>query len=794
MRKISRLCVGTALIAIPATGYAQDTATTAETGSDTAPQVARDGSTGEIIVTARRREENIQTVPVAVTAVSGEAVAKAGVVNVQDITRLAPSVSMGSSTRGGSVPSMSIRGISSADVTGGFDPSIGIYVNEVIQNRPNGLLSSIFDMDSVQVLRGPQGTLFGRNTVGGAILLTTKQPVFDFEGYLKMTYGNYDYMSAEGALNVPLADVAALRIAGRIDRRDGFVTSVTSGQDQSNLSQESFRASLLIEPAANLRTTTIFSFFNEDSNGTGATTPGLYPVGAVVAGRAVRDNNNVANDTNRELIKAAGELRDRDFYKTSSNELQYDRTKSYTVTNNTELELSDALTLKNIFGWRKVDADALIDADGSAARQLAIATENGFKQITEELQLQGDLGRLQFVLGGYYFKESGRDYSLGYTSTPFALIDNPPARSRTGGFVRNTSYSAFANLTYALTDTLKVSGGLRYTYDKRYVDLNSANILSPLSNPTPVCTVGRVTNVDAGAGPNGEDVITTVPADPCSLQRTESYEEPTYSVDVSWQATPDILLYAAHRHGYHSGALNTRATFNLASDLAEPEFLDDVEVGIKSRFYAGNIPMRLNVAAYYGWYTDLQRSNALPPVILNGVTRVLSGVTNAAKAHIQGVEVEYYASPFDGFDLSAFFAYNGTEYDDYFDSSINVDRRNDSFAYAPKYTGGATARYTFPVGTGGSEAALQASYFYTSSIESTLGFQGVYTRLPSYEVVNARAELNSIGGSPASLAVFANNLLDKQYYTGAVAVATVGAAVQVPGAPRLYGVELRFDF
>ncbi len=795
MRAKHTMIVGLTLTAIcaPALAMAQTPETVAAPAVDPASPAT---TTGDIIVTARRREESLQRVPVAVTALGGDDIQKLQVINVQDLTRAAPSVTIGASTRGGGVPFLSIRGISSADVNAGIDPSIGIYFNEVIQNRPNGVLSSLYDIGSVQVLRGPQGTLFGRNTVGGAILVNSRAPTDRLEGYGRGTIGNYDYRSVEGALNLPLAPWAKLRVAGRLDRRDGYVRSVTTGQDLNDLHNAGGRATLLLEPASNLSSTTIVSFYDQNANGTGVTTPGLYPVGSVSGGLVVNANSNVADAANRRLIAAAGALRRTNFYRNAANEIQEDRVHTFDVNNNTRFDLSDEIAIKNIFGYRETRFNAIFDQDGSAARQLTVGTIHDFRQYSEELQLIGSFGKLDFLAGLYYFKEAGTEFSTAFTSIPFAQINTPAAFSRTGGFVRNTSYSGFVNATYALTDRLKASAGVRYTKDRRHVDLRSVNISNPLTNPVANCNLGTVVSITPGAGPNGADVVVTTPANPCSLKRTETFSEPTYSVDLSWQASDAVLLYAAHRRGYHSGALNVRATYALPTDLARPEFLDDIEVGVKSRFNAGGVPMRLNVAGYYGWYKDIQRSVTFPAIVLNGVVRLPSGITNAAKAHIYGLEVEYNATPFRGFDINAFFAYNETGYDKYIDAALTpaLDRSGDLFSYAPKYTAGATARYTFDIGSGGSTGAVQLNYFHTSKFNTTLGFQPVYTILPSYDLFNGRVEWNKVGGSGVDLAVFANNLFKKKYYTGGAGIASVGVAGQVPGAPRMYGLEATIRF
>jgi iron complex outermembrane receptor protein len=769
--------------------YAQSASTSAHAEPDPSGVDA-----AEITVTARRVNERLRDVPVSVTALGGDTVERLNLKDVSDLRRAVPSVALGGSVKGGSVPYLTIRGIGTNDTVSTFDPTVGIYINDVVQQRANGVLSTFYDIQSVQVVRGPQGTLFGRNTIAGAILINTRPPEADFGGYAKVGYGNFDYKTAEGALNIPVNSVLQFRLAGKINRRDGYMKSDFTGQRQSDLHDEGARISMRLDSDP-IKIDTVFSYYNENSTGLGATSPGLYPPGPIGSGIVIAANNNVADAGNRALIAQAGAYSQAHFYRNLDNEIQFNKIRSYDVSNTINYQLSDNIVLKNIFGFRDVDTDASFDADGTAARQVGVRTPNHFTQYTNETQLQGRYDKVNFILGAYYFEETGNDGTLSYFSIPLAQRNAPAAQIYTHGDVRNRAYSVFGSLTYELAEGLKVTGGARWTKDIRWLNLHSSTILNPLSaNPTEVCSLGTVTSFSPGTGPNGENVYTTVPANPCNLELNKASSEPTYSVDVSYKINDDVMVYAAHRKGYKTGGWDFRQVFNIGV-FTGAERLKDVEVGAKTKFNLAGMPTTFNIAGYYGWYTGIQRSTSLPNIILNGTLRTFGNAVNAAKGHTYGVEVEYGIEPVRGLNLSGYVSYNNAGYDEFLDPGFNppLDRSKERFGLAPRLTLGATLAYTTELGSIG-QAVAQLNYFHTSSFNGSTSNDVFYSGIPGYDLLNARLELNKIGGSSFDLSLFANNIADKKYFTSAQPVPQIGYAQRIVGAPRMVGIELRYRF
>ncbi|MGE0383180.1 MAG: TonB-dependent receptor [Gammaproteobacteria bacterium] len=751
----------------------------------------------EIVVTARRREEAIQSVPVAVTAIAGADLGKMSVVNTDDLMRNVPSLTFGIGTRSGSVPFYGIRGVNSFDVVGALDPAVGIYMNEVVQQRANGVSQALYDIDSVQVLKGPQGTLFGRNTTGGAILISSRKPGREFGGYLDARAGDYGYGDVEGAVNVPLAPWAQARVAGKWVTRDGYVHARTTGQDQSDLGSYGVRASLALQPTDSIETTTVYSLFRQQTNGTGGVTPGLFP-GNVFSGNAVVNptTRNVADAGNRAAIAAAGALGAQDFYLSDSNELLEDDVRTWDITNVTTLNWNDELSFKNIVGYRRIHAGSVADADGAFARQLTVITKNSFEQISEEFQVLWNRGPWEALAGIYWFRESGTDEAFSFTSIPLARIGNPAAQGVTGAEITNESISGFAHVTYAFSDRIKGSAGVRVTHDDRTITLGSRNISNPFTNPVSVCSIGQTISNVAGAGPLGENVITTAVANPCALTKEIGFDEATWSLSIDYKFDDDTLLYIAHHKGYRSGAFNQRATFEIPDDFAQPEFLYDVEAGIKTDFEGEYFRGRFNLAGYYGWYDDIQRTISLSAVILNGVRRIPASLGNAASGNISGLEAELTLLPSDALEITAFYSYNQAEYEEWTDNSVTpaLDRSTAAFPYAPMHTGGVTARYTIPEVLGG-DLVLQGNYYGRSKTETTSATNyPVYASLDPYNLFNLRVELNQPFGQPMNLGLFVNNVFDEEYHVGGAPVPAVGTAVLFPGPPRMFGVQLKYTF
>ena len=426
VRRATLLSVASALIGLTPAAQAQEAAPADVTAGETTTQDANSGF-GDIVVTARRREERIQDVPIAVSAISGEDLSAKSVVQLSDLTRAVPALNIVPGGFGSSVPRFTIRSQTQFEQLLTLDPSVGVYFADVVQARAHGVNSAFFDIASVEVLKGPQGTLFGRNTTGGAIVINPNTPTDKLEGFLRATIGNYATRNFEGAINVPITDWARLRVAGRIADHDGYTYDPYVDRNFDDEHNTSWRASLLLEPSANFTNLLVVNGFRANEQGSGWRLTGVFP-GSLIA--------NARPDVYTFLTQAG----DRRIAGTEVATPQND-TDAWGLSNTTTLKLGD-ITLKNVFGYRKVDATSLLDFDGSPLVVWPSTEIIHEDQYSDELQLLGTAfeDKLNWIVGGYWFREKGDDTQRTTITLP-PLFNQDVIRT---GYVTNESKSAFA--------------------------------------------------------------------------------------------------------------------------------------------------------------------------------------------------------------------------------------------------------------------------------------------------------------------------------------------------------------
>lgn len=746
----------------------------AQVAAPEAPESSDERATDEIVVTARRREERLQDVPLAVTALSADSLTEANIVNVGDLPQKVPGLTIQPSAFGSNVLQVAIRGQRQFDPYITKDPAVAVYFADVVQNRPQGLNSAFFDVSSVQVLKGPQGTLFGRNTTGGAMLITPQAPTDAFEGYILGSYGNYDAQRVEGALNLPLADWAKLRLAGSIQRRDGFTNNVTTGQQLDDEHKDNWRASLTLSPTDGIQNRTVVAGFNANENGVGYKLLGTLP------GIGFGSAPNVLAELAR--VKALP------FHSTTSDLVVNTRIKTFSVSNVTEIDLADGITLKNIAGYRFVSSSIPFDLDGSsltftdaAARVVPYfpsREDMTVRQYSDELQLLGTVfdGSLDYILGGFYFLERGSDRQQtggqgGVTVGGVYQGD----RVTFADPVRNQSYSGFAQFTWrpSFVPGFSVTAGGRQTHDLRQI--TTRNIVSN----------GTCRLVD-GAG---------AVLNPCLASYSKSYNKFTYSLTADYKIARGVLVYLAHRTGYRTGGFNISATTPAQFTPFLPEDVTDYEFGIKTDFRMGMGSGRLNIAAYTQDYRNIQRNQGS---IINGV--FTQTIVNAAEATIKGFEVELQLQPVHFIDFGVNVAHVDAGYRSWI--ANGVDLTGSQFAGTPEWTIGANLGFRIPMGSAGELAPRVDLFHQTKTNMSDNNWIAAQQRvsptsiLPAYTLLNARLDLRDIGGSGITASVWAKNLLDEEYIASGTELANTGLGYTAGfvGAPRTYGVELRFDF
>jgi iron complex outermembrane receptor protein len=771
-RTASAWLLASSLIAIAAPGaHAQSTA----------PQASADPG-DQIVVTARRREESAQTVPVSVTAFNAEMLREKAIVSTQDLTYTTPGLNVAPQTSR-DTPSIVIRGQRRA-TAGAAAPSVVTYFADV--PLPNeGSIVPTFDVGSIQVLKGPQGTLFGRNTTGGALLLYPVAPDYDFGGYGQLTLGSYNERTFEGAVNVPVVEGrVALRLAGQIARREGYTRNHGIGGDLDDRHNDAFRGSLLLEPVDGLKNVTVFDYYKAKENGTGTVNNGVYPNPAVAGGGSARTAANapyfdcgVAGcDVDIALAEqqAAG-VRD---VSTSIN--PYSNRTFWGVANTTTLDVG-AVTFKNIFGYRSSKVDAARDMDGTYLRLNDGVSNTNVEQYSNEFQILGKLfdDKLDWIVGAFYLKSDPSGVNGGVTYA--AVI---PGRTYTYNENYNsaTSKALFGQIGYAFggfADGLRFNGGFRYTWDK-----------------SSGCSVAVLSTLDR-VGP-----------DQCEVRGgktgSEKSKAPTWTLGLDYKVNEDVFLYITNRRGYRAAGFNQSglSSYFDGFETYKPEKVTDYEAGIKSSWQIGDVKGRFNIAAYTSKYSNIQRS-IFPGANLDGDDNSANDpgnmIINAAKATIKGTEFDFSVTPVRGFSVTGFGAYTDAKYDEYaapaaFIPLLGNNPVNNKFSYTPKWTLGAGARYAHDLGDF-AELVVNANWFHSAKVwyvERPLDTNGIQK---AYDTVNLKFDLNDIEGRGIDLGLFVRNLFDVTYAAaGGVVTPSITSTSLVYNEPRVIGVQLRMAF
>ena len=774
---------------------------------------------GDIVVTARRKEEILQDVPLAVTAISGDAVRERNIQTATDLQAVVPSLTVATSINRTS-ESFSLRGLGSSQgnqVASTTVASVQVYFNEVPGTSGVG---SYYDLQNVQVLKGPQGTLFGRNTTGGAILFETRRPTYEVDGYVQGQLGSHGLASIEGAINLPVVDdVLAVRVAGVRYHRDGFTKNIAStinpdnsftrigAQKLDDRDYESGRISILFEPLSGLRNTTVYSYFHTDRNGdvgvlrtfnrdavfaadlSAALPPAVVaaiglpgPIPLTLAGGP--PTSGLATDFAGTVaaVRASGRF---SFFSDAALEAiqarqdacgircvfsgfmhSYEAT-THIVSNITDWEASDGLTIRNIFGYNRQELRQAFDYEGTPLNMLGITNSGddgknlSQDNYSEELQLQGHSfgNALDWVIGGFAEYNNPGGFSETRSLTIGGLnIQRPVARGRTLAiFAQGTLDLAGLGL-----DGLKFTAGGRYTWDKRS---GTAQQFSPV---TGLCSQG-------GAPGNGTPFDDAT----CRVDRSAKFKEPTWTLSLDYQVKDGVLLYVASRRGYKPGGFNVQVptTDYLTYD---PETLTDLEFGMKSDWRIGDVLLRANLALFKSWYDDIIQQTG---VTVNG--QATSVLVNGGKATIKGVEFEGTIVPFEGFDISGFYSYTDAGY------------KNEPlvFTYSPRHKYNLSARYTLPFGDDIGEIALSATYSHQSSFYGFNDPTEPFARMPGYGTLNLRLDWNGIGGSSIDASAFVTNATKERYVQGRLTTFTsLGVVADTWGEPRMAGVQLRYRF
>lgn len=795
LRMLTLALLATSTLCGPAPVMAQDTSTEG-------PK-AGSGLLDEIIVTARRREEVLKDVPIAVSALSGDALEKVGVTDVQSLQYQTPSLSITATATQRNAVAFAMRGQRAQETQLFTDPPVGTYFAEVVQPRPYGYGNALYDLQSVQVLKGVQGTLFGRNMTGGAVLVEPHHPVLEETGSeIKLSAGNHDMREAYGMVNAPLGEKFAVRVSGKVRRRDGWSHEVTTGRDYDNQHYDSARVSLLAKPWEGVENLTVFDHFSSDEHGTAVFLTAISLPSALSNYEGLRAAGQITTNVPAEFAAAQQLFKKRRYSldmgageggNLDALGLPFEKTRNNGLVNKTTIELNDSLTLKNIFGYRNQGRNVVQDYDGIPAFLVTPRQFAYVENVSEELQLQGEAanGDFTYILGGFYFKEKGIDGSdtntLPQLTFAGARVPQSTPAVRFIGYNPGTgyaeTYAGFVAATYKLTPDLTASGGLRYNYDKRQITVQPArpNL--------------RTCEFDTNLAVPG---VQSVPYDQCRFSNQKSFDEFTYDATLQYKVAADLTTYASFRHGFRAGGFSTRAQNEIALRPFLPEEVDEYEIGAKADTFVGDGRLTANLALFLQNGSNVQKQRA-SSFDTNGdgvADTVVTVVDNTAKQRNKGGELEFGYTT-EAFSLTGFYSYTDV---DILRGAASQTLPNGTVL--PEFEQRGTAKHQFgltgvvnlPIEDRLGEASFTANYTVRSKIYlDDFEIQGLQ---PSYSLVNLRLEWNDINRSGINAALFGTNVFNKEYRVGVLGLIAEGLGFQssVYGEPRMFGVELGYKF
>jgi len=807
----------------------------------------------DIIVTARRVEENQQKIPVAVTTLTAASMERRNVVAVNDLQFSVPNLQIKPSNNNPSLPEFIIRGQRQVLYT---DENVVTYVNGVAQST-RGL--SLYDLENVQALKGPQGTLFGKNSMGGAMVFTTARPKFDPEARFDLEMGNYNRVQGTVMGNIPLIDeVAALRIAGRIERQDGFFKNLRpGGKDLNDRNNESFRVSLLVKPGDRFENLTTFDYVHKNE----IPTPSLIEAAplannffrsvtqqAVTQQSALGGSTPLVDTANGLLVRQGNPFRSVAFTgigKTLTN-ARYPaltgfgaRSEVYGIANTTSFELSDAVTLKNIIGARYEEALDFQDPSGITGMTFDFGTlfgappgfvtgqatnndtyyRNQYKTFSDEFQVIGRWGNLNLITGLYYAHVKHQyDVNSSFVVGPASFYG--PAFEKHGAMRDSTeSMAAFAQGTYDFSgiglDGLRLTLGARYTRDKKEMRAEGfySTSTETVQSWNPAFPQGQCNELN---GTFGNAVGVNNGAE-CSLTNHRTYKAVTWTGSLEYQATPDTLLYFASRRGFKAGGPNP-TTRVLEFSMFGPEKITDFELGLKHQGRLGSVPYRLNIAGFIGKYRDIQTSDILQFCTNDNVGCSGGGVftelilLNVGKATIKGIEVEGSIKPVPQLELNAGYSYQVGRYGS---GSIvpqptdpanpvnaanpinfagGVDLSGKEFAGVPRQTLTLSGTYEADfIPESFAKTRLSVNYFHRTKTKG-LAVQGIFGT-PAFDTLGARLSFDQLFESNFSLALWGSNITNNYYKLYCSNnLNSIGYAACKWGDPRTYGATLSVKF
>jgi iron complex outermembrane receptor protein len=738
---------------VPPGGTEEEAAAAANEAIDQAATAAPVEDT-DIVVTARRRAENLQDVPIAVTAYQGEALERMGAADITDLSDTTPNVTLETSRGTNTTLTAFIRGVGQQDPVAGFEAGVGLYLDDVYLNRPQAAVLDIYDVERIEVLRGPQGTLYGRNTIGGAIKYVTRRlselPTLSARANL----GTYNQIDVVVSGSTPIAPGFKVGASAARLTRDGFGDNLTNGLENYNRDVWAFRGTIEMEPtdAFSIRFTGDYTKDNSNPRGGHRLIPGLLSGAPVLAD---------VYDTRAGLVLPKQEI------------------EAFGGAMHIDLKLSDALTLRNIAAYREDRSATPIDFDALPAQDVDVPAIYSNHQFSDELQLLYESKKLNGVAGFYYLNAEARNIFDVNLSTTGALIGVPGFTASTFGEVHTKTWAAFADFSYSFSDQFQLSLGGRYTSDRRQSTVIRKNL------------IGGTSPELGGAG-------VQLGALTSNFLGEKTFKEFTPRASITFQPNDENTFYASWSKGFKGGGFDPRGLSTAAPDLNgngvreaaeifdyflfDPEKVTNYELGYKASLLDRRL--RIALAGFYADYRDVQVPGSSGAVI-NGVPTFVGVTTNAGKASFKGFEAEVLATLFRGTDgsrlsFSGTLGYLDAQYDEFVTNVAGkgpvdvADFRR--IQNTPKWTTSGTLDFSTPAAGGTIDINTTLSWrSKTFQFETPNPFldQPGYSLWDANLVWTSRDDRFSIG-------LHAKNILDKQYITSGYPFLTVDPVTGVP--------------
>jgi iron complex outermembrane receptor protein len=757
----------------------------------------------ELTVTARKREENVQTTPLSVSAFGERALQERNIQSAADVTGHVPNVqfdSVASESGGGAATQIAIRGIGQTDYVLTVEPGVGIYLDGVYVGKSIGSLLDTVDIERLEVLRGPQGTLFGKNTLGGAIQLVSRRPGTEPEFYSEVVTGAFDRFDVKTGMSSPVNDSLRLRFTGSYQSRDGHVKRVVSpvtgrdtGKRQGNKDQLSGRLVAEIDLADNLLATVAIDGSRIDEEAAGAMVlkadenggfSSLYnaavPGGVCLpSAGAARFNNPLCYNSQYDRSLSSRE--------TTNNNDAANFSKANIWGTSLTLDWSlDAFNVRSISAYRRVSVGILQELTGSAYYVDTIGQSIGTKQLSQELQLTGDLldDRLHLVAGAYYLHEEGEQrFPVDITLVQFL----------SGGAIENDSYAAFSQVTYDLTDQLSLTGGLRYTHEVREFN-PGLQVLQGYNGGSSTRIPGFVNPVAGAFGAPG------TPLFPAGwYERTSDSTTPMASLNYVF--ANDAMAYVSYAKGFKGGGFTMRyfppvlpAAGTDPDDIvsyAGPETAVTYEAGLKSEWFQRRL--RLNVAAFQTDYDDIQVTYNIDPDGAGPIGNFVPVLSNAASAQIRGIEIEASLAATDWLRVDSSVGYVDAEYT-YFSPLARANYpgiESAELPNTPEWTANIGGTVTFMDNVAG-RLALRLDYSYRSEQFKEFTNSPILKQ-DAYGVLNA-ALTYVTPGAQWQVSLGGTNLTDEAYMVNGVANPGTGFFQAAVSRPREWYLSLRYGF